>query len=533
MEEIELNEHNLAESHNLESVSPSSLLESPVLLSNMKVEPSPTTGSLLKPHTMSGPGIDNLGRSTSDEGNVSIFDGDPGNRLNTPAGLSSTRPQDSVSGTFEQIEPYQPPSSISTFVQVYKTSTFPTELDSSETALNQPLKVVAPGAVQSVEIASNGLQQSQNLDFQPLQLNPKETIPSPTAEKSLDDGYNWRKYGQKLVKGSEFPRSYYKCTHPNCQVKMQMERSYDGRITEIIYRGRHEHPKPQPKRRLGLGGRIHEENLVKFPCLSNAEASNAYGHVFNHNEQAFNMKPPPLTSDDDGDDDDNDNMDDPDTKRRKQDTAGGDSISLCKPPREPRVVVQTLSEVDILDDGYRWRKYGQKVVKGNHKPRSYYKCTNMGCPVRKHVERASHDPKAVITTYEGKHNHDVPVARTSSHETAGPSTCITPTVRDMEIGSDETNAVGIDLGVGIGSSHENRSLEKRPSLDAEFNYPQEAQATAGSSSAVVIYANPESVYYHLPNTGGRYAITANHKNFSFSAPALNSSSSSYPWSTGG
>jgi hypothetical protein len=37
--------------------------------------------------------------------------------------------------------------------------------------------------------------------------------------------------------------------------------------------------------------------------------------------------------------------------------------------REPRVVVQTTSEVDILDDGYRWRKYGQKVVKGNLYPR--------------------------------------------------------------------------------------------------------------------------------------------------------------------
>jgi WRKY DNA -binding domain len=32
-------------------------------------------------------------------------------------------------------------------------------------------------------------------------------------------------------------------------------------------------------------------------------------------------------------------------------------------------VVQTTSDVDILDDGYRWRKYGQKVVKGNPNPR--------------------------------------------------------------------------------------------------------------------------------------------------------------------
>ncbi|XP_077228597.1 WRKY transcription factor SUSIBA2-like [Tasmannia lanceolata] len=87
--------------------------------------------------------------------------------------------------------------------------------------------------------------------------------------------------------------------------------------------------------------------------------------------------------------------------------------------REPRVVIQTDSEVDILDDGYRWRKYGQKVVKGNPNPRSYYKCTNAGCSVRKHVERASHDLKSVITTYEGKHNHEVPVARNSSHINSG------------------------------------------------------------------------------------------------------------------
>lgn len=54
--------------------------------------------------------------------------------------------------------------------------------------------------------------------------------------------------------------------------------------------------------------------------------------------------------------------------------------------------------------------------------RSYYKCTHPGCPVRKHVERASHDLRAVITTYEGKHNHDVPAARGSGSNRPIPDT---------------------------------------------------------------------------------------------------------------
>jgi len=37
--------------------------------------------------------------------------------------------------------------------------------------------------------------------------------------------------------------------------------------------------------------------------------------------------------------------------------------------RKPKYAFQTRSRVDILDDGYRWRKYGQKAVKNNKFPR--------------------------------------------------------------------------------------------------------------------------------------------------------------------
>jgi WRKY transcription factor 2 len=67
-----------------------------------------------------------------------------------------------------------------------------------------------------------------------------------------EDGYSWRKYGQKQVKHSEYPRSYYKCTHPSCQVKKKVERSHEGHVTEIIYKGTHNHPIPAPSRRPGV-----------------------------------------------------------------------------------------------------------------------------------------------------------------------------------------------------------------------------------------------------------------------------------------
>lgn len=34
-----------------------------------------------------------------------------------------------------------------------------------------------------------------------------------------------------------------------------------------------------------------------------------------------------------------------------------------------RVAFKTKSEVEILEDGYRWRKYGKKMVKNSPNPR--------------------------------------------------------------------------------------------------------------------------------------------------------------------
>ncbi|XP_062232158.1 WRKY transcription factor WRKY51-like [Phragmites australis] len=87
-----------------------------------------------------------------------------------------------------------------------------------------------------------------------------------------------------------------------------------------------------------------------------------------------------------------------------------------KRSRQPKFAFMTKSEVDHLEDGYRWRKYGQKAVKNSPFPRSYYRCTTQKCPVKKRVERSYQDAAVVITTYEGKHTHPIPATlRGSTH----------------------------------------------------------------------------------------------------------------------
>lgn len=86
---------------------------------------------------------------------------------------------------------------------------------------------------------------------------------SLNVDKPADDGYNWRKYGQKQVKGSEFPRSYYKCTNPSCPVKKKVERSLEGHVTAIIYKGEHNHQLPHPNKRSKDSMTLNENSNVQ------------------------------------------------------------------------------------------------------------------------------------------------------------------------------------------------------------------------------------------------------------------------------
>lgn len=262
------------------------------------------------------------------------------------------------------------------------------------------------------------------------------------------DGYNWRKYGQKQVKGSEYPRSYYKCTHPNCPVKKKVERSLDGQIAEIVYKGEHNHSKPQPLRRNSFDGKWQEnvgnksKNALQTnqPCdrhesqIGTTETGNEFVSSTHSN---YSSRVPTfieaittgasslgmLTLDncsghsvdfEDGSKGLKAGSDEQKSKRRKN-----ENQSIEVGTQEPLIVVQNSVDSGVVKDGFRWRKYGQKVVKGNSYPRSYYRCTNLKCNVRKYVERTSDDPTAFVTTYEGKHNHEMPI---KNRHSGGPKT---------------------------------------------------------------------------------------------------------------
>uniref|UniRef100_A0ACD5Y8J3 Uncharacterized protein n=1 Tax=Avena sativa TaxID=4498 RepID=A0ACD5Y8J3_AVESA len=369
-------------------VSPRELLESPVFLPNAITQPSPTTGRL--PFLM---------------------------RTNA----KPATPRDDRTFSFQHFVRSKPPSSPIL------------DKGSSVTHQNEP-----SASDSDHRIPDNGQEDSE--------ANRNGDYSSAPVISHAEDGYNWRKYGKRQVKNSDHPTSYYKCTHQNCPVKKKVERCQDGDITEIVYKGSHNHPLPPPDSRHDLKADDTAENVpndhfqdVHGEVGTKLSASPNTGELADTSVREA-REIIDLSSTISSDDDDREihgtvslgsgrDEDATRSKRRMVDfvapTTAISTIDIAAlastAVREARVVVQTTSDVDILDDGYRWRKYGQKVVKGNPNPRSYYKCTHPGCAVRKHVERASNDLKSVITTYEGKHTHEVPAARNNGHLISVPS----------------------------------------------------------------------------------------------------------------
>ncbi|KAL1532355.1 WRKY transcription factor [Salvia divinorum] len=67
-------------------------------------------------------------------------------------------------------------------------------------------------------------------------------VSSKVADIPADE-YSWRKYGQKPIKGSTFPRGYYRCsTVRGCPARKHVERATDDpTMVMVTYEGEHRH----------------------------------------------------------------------------------------------------------------------------------------------------------------------------------------------------------------------------------------------------------------------------------------------------
>uniref|UniRef100_A0A0D9V779 WRKY domain-containing protein n=1 Tax=Leersia perrieri TaxID=77586 RepID=A0A0D9V779_9ORYZ len=80
---------------------------------------------------------------------------------------------------------------------------------------------------------------------------------------------------------------------------------------------------------------------------------------------------------------------------RRPETPPDSAVSVGAPPlraREDNVPRKRTLTSSPYDDGFQWRKYGQKRINNTKFPRSYYRCSyhrERRCPAQKHVQRHS------------------------------------------------------------------------------------------------------------------------------------------------
>ncbi|KAA3475967.1 putative WRKY transcription factor 27 [Gossypium australe] len=103
----------------------------------------------------------------------------------------------------------------------------------------------------------------------------KRTVCHITADNLSSDPWAWRKYGQKPIKGSPYPRNYYRCSSSKgCSARKQVERSnLEPNVFIVTYTGDHTHPRPTHRNSLAGSTRNKLSTVQRAAAPATASCS--------------------------------------------------------------------------------------------------------------------------------------------------------------------------------------------------------------------------------------------------------------------
>ncbi|CAK9136385.1 unnamed protein product [Ilex paraguariensis] len=191
----------------------------------------------------------------------------------------------------------RPCNIFSRMLQISPNVKFPLSPRDSPVAVASPREVKPPSLV-SNDMTSPSSSKGSLLENSGVQIStPRNTgikrrksqakkvvcIPAPAPANSRpssgevvpSDLWAWRKYGQKPIKGSPYPRGYYRCSSSKgCSARKQVERSRtDPNMLVITYTSEHNHP--WPTQRNALAGSTRSQPSKNTSSSKNSPASQA------------------------------------------------------------------------------------------------------------------------------------------------------------------------------------------------------------------------------------------------------------------
>nr|QRX38919.1 transcription factor WRKY22 [Lilium regale] len=131
------------------------------------------------------------------------------------------------------------------------------------TPQRNPLRLSNPAAAAPAAVAGGRQRQPvsvQNTRTKKRKNQQKRVVCEVPADGVSADLWAWRKYGQKPIKGSPYPRGYYRCSSlKGCPARKQVERNpADPGLLMITYTAEHNHAVPTHRNSLAGSTRVQK-----------------------------------------------------------------------------------------------------------------------------------------------------------------------------------------------------------------------------------------------------------------------------------